>query len=144
MDIHKILCAVDFSEPSKAALQSAADLAKRFDAKLVVLHVYHMPIYPLPEGAIMPTGAELSALFAEIDRGLEGWKRDVTQRGVREVETISADGVPWRTIVSRAQECAADLIVVGTHGHSGIKHVLLGSVAERVVRHAHCPVLAVR
>ena len=144
MRFQKILCAVDFSDPAKLALQAAADLAKQFDASLTIFHVFQIPVYPLPEGVLAPTQQEVQALFEQIDEALAGWRKEALERGAPRVEILSRDGVAWREICARAGEEKSDLIVVGTHGRTGIRHALLGSVAERVVRHAPCPVLAVR
>ena len=144
MAFRRILVAVDFSEPSRVALHMAADLAKEMGAQLTVIHVYQLPVYPLPEGVVLPTQQALADLFERVNRALADWKGGAEARGAKKVETKSAEGAPWRTIVEQARTGEHDLIVVGTHGHTGAKHLFLGSVAERVVRHAHCPVLSVR
>lgn len=142
--IEKILCAVDFSEPSRAALRMACDLAQRFDAKLLLLHVYQVPAYPLPDGVILPSPVTVSELFNQVDRALDRWKSEAATLGARNVEAEAIEGPAWRGIVAHAGRGKFDLVVIGTHGHTGLKHLLLGSVAERVVRHAPCPVLTVR
>jgi universal stress protein A len=144
MQIRKILCAVDFSEPSRAALHMAADMAQKFDAELTLLHVYQVPAYPLPDGVILPSTVTVTDLFDQVDRALADWRADVERLGAKRVKATSVEGQAWREIVAQASEGDFDLVVVGTHGHTGIKHLLLGSVAERVVRQAPCPVLAVR
>jgi len=143
MSIQKILCAVDFSEPSKRALEAAADLAKRYDATLTLLHVFQVPGYVLPDGMLL-SAAMAADHFQAINKLLADDQRAAEKAGAPRVETLSLEGVAWREIVLRALEHHYGLIVVGTHGRTGIRHVLLGSVAERVVRHAPCPVLVVR
>ncbi len=141
--VGKVLCAVDFSAPSRAALTMAADLAQRYGASLTVLHVFQLPATLLPEGMLL-SPAMVSEHFQAVNGLLDEEKRHAESLGVRTVETALVDGVPWREIVARAKDGGFDLVVVGTHGRTGIRHVLLGSVAERVVRHAHCPVVTVR
>lgn len=144
MRIRNILCAIDFSEPSRAALRMAVDLAQKFDATLSLLHVYQVPAYPLPEGVILPSPLTITDLFEQVDRALNEWKREAFELGAKRVEAESVEGAAWREIVARADKGHFDMVVLGTHGHTGLKHLLLGSVAERVVRHAPCPVLTVR
>jgi len=140
----RILCPVDFSPTSFAALRRAARLAGSLGASLTLLHVYHTPGYALPEGVILPNVNELDRLFSWIDEQLAAWRREARALGADAVVTETAQGAPWQTIVDRAAAGRYDLVVMGTHGHTGLKHVLLGSVTERVVRHASCPVLTVR
>jgi nucleotide-binding universal stress UspA family protein len=79
------------------------------------------------------------------ENDLARWKGEAEQLGARRVSTVLATGAPWHEIVEIARrDPAIDLIVMGTHGYTGLKHVLMGSVAEKVVRHAPCPVLAAR
>ena len=144
MKVRRILCAVDFSDPSREALHYGSDLARLFDADLTLYHVYHLPGYGMPEGSYVLPGPEtLSKLFARIDERLTGWRREAEARGAPRVDTATSEGSAWHQIVERART-GYQLIVVGTHGHSGLRHMLLGSVADRVVRHAPCPVLTVR
>jgi universal stress protein A len=139
--VQKILVAVDFSDYSRAALNYAAFLAESFGAKLTLVHAVEPYVYP----------EDLSAGFTleEID---ERWMQKQQEKLETLKQTIK-NGIPakvivtmgtaWNRIVGLAKSCCADLIVVGTHGRTGLKHVLLGSTAERVVRHATCPVLVV-
>jgi nucleotide-binding universal stress UspA family protein len=142
--VRRILCAIDFSEPAREALHYSSDLARLFDAELTLYHVYHIPGYGMPEGSfVLPGPDTMAAMFAKIDEQLEDWKRQATERGAPRVEVATAQGSPWHEIVERAR-ADYQLVVVGTHGHSGLRHMLIGSVADRVVRHAPCPVLTVR
>jgi nucleotide-binding universal stress UspA family protein len=144
MKVRRILCAVDFSAPSHEALHYGADLARLFDADLTLFHVYHYPGYGMPEGSYVLPGPETMAkLFARMDERLAEWKTEAVERGAQRVDTATGEGSAWHEIVERAKK-GYQLIVVGTHGHSGLRHMLLGSVADRVVRHAPCPVLTVR
>jgi nucleotide-binding universal stress UspA family protein len=146
IEIGKILCPVDFSERSDYALQFAVSLAQMFKAQLEILHVLQPP---MPFGA----GSEgLGSAIEEID--MEPVKQQCEAQLARMVESVRGDyadveghhavGVPFVEIVKRAREKRADLIVMGTHGRTGLAHVLIGSVAERVVRKAPCPVLTVK
>lgn len=143
MQLQSILCAVDFSAASRAALHVAVDLAQRFGASLTLLHVYQAPVYPLPDGYIPMRPTVVTEAFERIDRALAAWSREAEERGVPHVEALSMQGSPWHEVVRYAEEQQTDLIVVGKHGHSGLRDRLIGSVAERVVRHAPCPVLTV-
>lgn len=137
----KILCAVDFSEPSRAAFDKAINLAKEFAASLTFVHVFQMPPAP-PDIPVDPQW--FRSVMDKIEGVLLSWKEEALHRGVAKVEVVMLEGSAWDLIVKRAGEGGADLVVLGTHGRSGIKHVLVGSVAERVVRHAPCDVLVVR
>jgi nucleotide-binding universal stress UspA family protein len=144
MRVTKVLCAVDFSEPSREALHFAADLARQYDAELTLIHVYTIPGYTFPEGVMVAGPEVMNDLLQEIDRSLESWKQDAIARAVKTVRTVSIQGSAAPEIVRFAEDRGVDLIVVGTHGRGGLAHVLLGSVAEKVVRKAPCPVLTVR
>jgi nucleotide-binding universal stress UspA family protein len=136
-----ILTPTDFSDPSRQALNYACELAKRFGAELRLLHVVEPPttvaVYssPLPEDIPTPEPAAQQEL-----KKLEVPDADQIRAVVREIRT----GTPFVQIVRCAKANDVDLIVMGTHGRGGIVHALLGSVAEKVVRKAPCPVLSVR
>jgi universal stress protein A len=138
----KILCPVDFSEPSREALVAAADLARTFDASLTLVHVYQLPLAAVPEMSVDP---ELYGMMGKrADEELARLTQEALGLGVRRVESTRLEGVAWDVIVKLARDGRVDLVVMGTHGRTGLRHALLGSVAERVVRHASCPVLVVR
>jgi nucleotide-binding universal stress UspA family protein len=146
--IRQILVPVDFSVPSRAALEDAAELAAKFGASVDVIHVWQAPGF-FPVGSNVPgTGVGELAMSDMIrknaEEALTGFIDEARRRNVivRSFRTIG--GAPAHAIVDAAKEGNYDLIVVGTHGRTGLPRVLLGSVAESVVRHAHCPVLAVR
>jgi nucleotide-binding universal stress UspA family protein len=138
----KILVPVDFSDHSAAALEAALDLAKVFDSKLHLLHCYQ-----IQPGGISPYGIALpSSYFAEIEEAAAKQLAEWQQKHVPADISINAkmmSQMPSQSIVDTAKEIGADLIVMGTRGLSGLKHVVLGSVAERTIRSAPCPVMTV-
>jgi nucleotide-binding universal stress UspA family protein len=144
--ITRILVPVDFSSHSDRAFRYALRLANRFDASLELLHVIDNPI---ASGAwtaevYVPNLPEmLDTLRREAEKRLAVLKSDAGRGGVY-VETDVLTGQPAHTIVEHAQTGGFDLIVMGTHGRTGFSHLFVGSVAERVVRRAPCPVLTVR
>jgi len=143
MHFHKIVVATDFSEFGERAVATATELAKRFGAELHLVHTLEIPI-PLFE----PYAVSIPADFVAESRKVATERLDEAL-GVAKASGLSGEvhlrEVPAApAIVAAAKEIGADLIVVGTHGHTGIKHVLLGSVAERTVRDSACPVLAVK
>jgi nucleotide-binding universal stress UspA family protein len=140
----KILVPVDFSPHSSRALQLASDLSRRYDAGVELAHVYHPMAYALPDGFVLFSSAQLSAMLVEFGSLLEQAKQEALAAGAVRVSTKLLQGVPFAEIIDFAQESGCDLIVMGTHGRTGLKHALLGSVTERVVRKAPCPVLTVR
>lgn len=139
--ITTILVPTDFSEYSRQALSYAEILAKTFDAKIVLIHVIDTVSYAVTESV---QWTEVYArLEATIQPMLDGLIREAEKRGVAAESTLT-QGVPYDQIVKTAENVNADLVVMATHGRTGMPHVLLGSVAERVLRLARCPVLTVR
>lgn len=141
--IRRILCPVDFSEPSEQALRYAIDLAQRFGASVKLLHVYQIPTYALPDGALLARPDFLAELTTELQKQMDALIRRYNDHGVS-LEGEVREGIPFQEIDRVAEDEHADMIVMATHGRTGLKHVLLGSVAERVVRTAKVPVLTVR
>jgi nucleotide-binding universal stress UspA family protein len=145
--IQKIVCPVDFSNCAQQALNYAQDLAKTFNAELSVVHAYEDPaayVTPMPMSGYVGPGAELLLeLRKQLEVRLGECKTAVEKSGVN-VRTELLEGTPYRVVLDWAKEWGADLIVIGTHGHTGLTHALLGSVTERVVRMATCPVLTIR
>jgi len=146
MEIKRILFATDFSENSHWALKYALSFAQKYDAKLFILHIIQQPSYPLGMYAEISFDA-----MDKFNRNLSG----VTEKEMQELcqndlgdfknyEAIILTGTPFLEIIRTAKEKEADLIVVGTHGRTGLDHVLFGSTAEKVVRKASCPVVSVR
>lgn len=144
INISRILLPTDFSEPAKQALQYAMELADRFAAELHLLHIVREVVYPLPDASTswtLPVTNQQPEIDAAIKRLQEipGSEYAGQRRFVRTAEV----GNPSENIVKYADKLKIDLIVIGTHGHTGLSHLLLGSVAEKVVRLATCPVLTV-
>ena len=143
MPIRKILVPIDFSEHSSKALDLAIELAKPLDAELVVLHCYQIqPMSISTYGLAIPPDFERSCRDAAT-RELDGWRERAVAAGVK-CDAALAPHFASEEIAKHAEEVGADLIVMGTRGLSGLKHVLAGSVAERTVRIAPCPVLTVK
>ena len=139
----KILVPVDFSEHSGRALEHAIALAKAFGAEIHLLHCYQINIGAVsPYGIVLPESLERDVRDAATRR-LGEWSDKVSAQGVR-VEQHITPQFPSEAIQATATEVGADLIVMGTRGLTGLKHVLLGSVAERTLRVAPCPVLTVK
>ncbi len=142
--IKRILVATDFSPCARAALDTAVELAASLDASITLLHVYAAPTEVLPDGSVLSLdGLALERAERAIDEQLCDERRRAQRRGVV-IAVESADGHAADVIVRRAAEERADLVVVGTHGRRGVPRLLLGSVAERVLRAAPCPVLIAR
>jgi len=141
MDVRRILCPFDFSEPSTHALEQAARMARWYGARLTVLHV-RPTVVPHPD--ISPEGHMAPWLVAELEtlRQRVTAACDVATAGVQ-VDVMTSAGEPVHEILTHADTQAADLIVLGTHGLSGFRHLVLGSVTEKVLRRAACPVLTV-
>jgi len=142
-DWKRICCPIDFSDASRAAMEVAADLARRGGGELVLLHAYPIPGYTFPDGSVVASPRMMQELADGAERHLEEGKKDAEALGAR-VTTAKAIGEPASEIVAFAEEQRADIVVLGTHGRTGLEHALMGSIAERVVRKAHCPVLTVR
>jgi len=141
--LKRVLVPVDFSEPSRKAIRYAYEFAGQFGARLTLLHVVEPLSYP-PDFAmvpLLPPDVEGRRIL-ELTKHLEELARSVA--GGVETEAVVITGRPWQGVVDHAKSSETDLIVVSTHGYTGLKHVLLGSVTEKIVRHAPCPVLVVR
>jgi universal stress protein A len=138
MQYQKILFATDFSPASEAALQYATSLAHDAGATLLILHVEELPL-PYAGSEVYLT--QLPYPDPELRKRLESIVP--ADRSVRCQHRI-VQGMPGEGIVRVAQDERADLIVIGTHGRSGLSRVLMGSVAEAVMRRASCPVLTIK
>jgi nucleotide-binding universal stress UspA family protein len=145
--ISRILVPVDFSPHSERALDYAISLAARFGATVDLLHVVEDPFESgawNSEVAAIPNILELREnLLDDAEQRIRLYRRLGDEARIAMVTSVRM-GLPARTIVDYATALAADLIVMGTHGRTGLKHVFMGSVAERVVRHAPCPVITLR
>jgi nucleotide-binding universal stress UspA family protein len=144
VSIKKILCPVDFSACSDEALKYAAYLALKESAKLYLIHVIDVRMY----GHETPISFKMPEPDAEtIERMKKELKASISSQKIYEkinLETIVTVGIPATEIIKAAKEKQVDMIVMGTHGRTGLAHVIVGSVAENVVRRASCPVLTVR
>jgi nucleotide-binding universal stress UspA family protein len=139
----KVLCAVDFSSGARDALEDAADLARRFGAQLTLVHVLDAP-RAMGARPSVPPPELLEREARQLGRRLEGWRHEAERIAGAPVRTVIADGPPAAEIARLAESGDFDLVVTGTHGRHGVGRLLLGSVAERVVRDAPCPVLVAR
>jgi universal stress protein A len=147
VNIKHILLATDFSAYSKEAQEFAVHLAKKLGGELYLLHVFE-PTYFSPGGVL------LSVLPEDVHQYVKQVKEEESKRlnaladeirhKIPKVQPIFKIGLPFLEIIKMAEEIPADLTVLGTHGRTGMAHVLLGSVAERVVRKSSCPVLTVK
>jgi nucleotide-binding universal stress UspA family protein len=144
-EIRRILCPVDFSGCSQHALGYALKLAVLCNGDLELLHVMTMPISALPDFPSFPdlSPETVRAIEESARRKIEELATSMRREYPR-VATTLASGQPFLEIILAARERSADLIVMGTHGRTGLPHMLMGSVAEKVVRKASCPVLTVK
>jgi nucleotide-binding universal stress UspA family protein len=141
MNIRTIVCPTDFSPPSEHAVRAASRLAIEANAELVLLHAWYIP--PSAFAETFPAGV-IDKLVADARRRLDAAVHDCSKAGVKRVTGELLTGVPWAEIVERLDKQPTDLCVIGTHGRTGAARIVLGSVAEQVIRHASCPVLAIR
>jgi nucleotide-binding universal stress UspA family protein len=144
LPFRKILCPTDFSEPAETALAAAVELATHFKATVHLVHV--VPVLPAtqenPNYTFQVPEYE-AALHAEALHKLDAMVTRLSAAGVPAERTVG-NGEAGREIVRAAAESGADVIVIATHGETGWRHAIFGSVAERVVRLAPCPVLTIR
>jgi nucleotide-binding universal stress UspA family protein len=141
--IKKILVPLDFSDQADKVLDWAAHLAEEHGSALVLLHVYHLPVeFQQLEGAYLPPDFWTN-VKKEAEQQLAAYAAKLADRNF-EVVPLVREGYPATVIVEETETQGADMIVIGTHGHTGLKHLLLGSIAERVVQKAPCPVLTVK
>ncbi len=144
--IARILCPVDFSECAEHALRYAVDLAGAFGAELKLLHIVEVPFLPSYSMAGVP---DLSMPIEQLEEGAREHLDKLLRRLGEEAGHVHVTGevrpgTAFIEIIEAAREFGANLIVMGTHGRSGLKQLLIGSVAEKVVRKAACPVLTVK
>jgi nucleotide-binding universal stress UspA family protein len=137
------LIPIDFSPYAEQALDYAIALAKQLQAHMTLLHVIQPPLIAGADMGVWPSPTFLEELEAAVTSDMEGYLARVTAAGL-EGEIVVVHGVPFQEILHAAKERHVDLIIMGTHGRTGLTHVLLGSVAEKVVRLAPCPVLIAR
>lgn len=143
MRFQRIMCATDFSPQARVALEYAAELSRRLEVPLLLLAAFQIPIYPLPEGVMVRTSETISQLLTQTSDDLARARALATELGARDIETVVVEGNPAAEIVRVASERKLDLIVMGSHGRGGISRAILGSVADKVMRTAPCPVMIV-
>jgi universal stress protein A len=140
--IRRILVPVDFSECSDKAVAYAKAFAKQFQAQLSLIHVVELS-YSYTDVAVF----DYTALERDLRAGAENRLKEIANACLKDGVQASAEvllGRPARVIADEARKRGTDLIIISTHGYTGLKHVLLGSTAENVVRYASCPVLVLR
>ncbi|MFW6129420.1 MAG: universal stress protein [Candidatus Aminicenantaceae bacterium] len=145
LPINKILWPTDFSEPSYNALKSAVEMAEKFGSTLYLVHV----IAPIPAvaGPMGPAGFDVSLYQEELKKSASKKLKQISENKVPEkikIQTIIKHGEAATEINRAAKEENIDLIVIATHGETGLGHLIFGSVAEKVVRNASSPVLTIR
>lgn len=143
-DIKKILVPIDFSDYSKSSLRYSVNFAKHFQANLILIYVVEPVVYPpdfsMGQIAIPTVGLEMDKRASdELDKLAA---KEIP--GNVDVKKIIKTGKPFVEIIETAAEEDADLIIIATHGHTGVEHILFGSTAEKVIRKAPCPVLTLR
>ena len=147
LHLRTLLVPTDFSESSRQAISYAVALAQQFGSTVVLLHVIEVP-FPYPVDGLMHFPGDLEGISLEQDAAAQKALTQLAEATARSgnvpVRSASRSGRAFDEIATAAGEENADLIVISTHGYTGLKHVFLGSTAERVVRHAPCPVLVVR
>ena len=144
MQIKTILFPTDFSQGARAAMDYAISLSRDYEARLILLYV--IQDISIAEWYI-PSSISAADLVEDMQKSaekeMERWGNEVAEK-VSPVERLITRGVPFVEIIRTAKEKNVDLIVIGTHGRTGIDHMLFGSTAEKVVRKSPCPVLTVR
>jgi nucleotide-binding universal stress UspA family protein len=143
IEVRRILVPVDFSAHARPIIEWAAHLAKEHGSRVILLHAYHLPVeFQQLEGAYLPQDFWAN-VKSEAEQSLAAYRDELTPQGL-DVDVVVREGYPATVIEEEAERQHADLIVIGTRGLSGLKHLLLGSIAERVVQKAPCPVLTVK
>jgi nucleotide-binding universal stress UspA family protein len=143
MTVHHVLVPMDFSSYAEHALDYAIALAQKLQARVTLLHVIQPPLVAGADMGVWPSPTFVAELEAAITSDMEGYLARVTTAGLAG-EIVVIHGNPSQEILDTARKRQVDLIVMGTHGRTGLPHALLGSVAEKVVRSAPCPVLVTR
>jgi nucleotide-binding universal stress UspA family protein len=143
MTVQHFLVPIDFSPYAEHALDYAIALAQKLQARVIFLHVIQPPLVVGTDMDAWPSPAFIEELETAIMSDMEGYLARVTSAGL-EGEITVVHGVPFQEILDTAKKRQVDLIIMGTHGRTGLPHVFLGSVTEKVVRLAPCPVLVAR
>jgi nucleotide-binding universal stress UspA family protein len=142
MRFRKILCPIDFSPGSNCAMRTAIRIANESGAALELVHAFYVPAIAYAE--YMASAHAIQQMSDEAERLLDATVTEANGLGAQRLTSRIVSGIPWTAIVEAAADPAVDLVVIGTHGRTGLARVLLGSVAENVIRHAPCSVMAVR
>lgn len=142
--ISRILVPIDFLPHSAEAVRRALDIAHCYSAEVVLVHVYQPAEYPLAAGDVVYDEQQLEQATRHLRARLDAVRREVDPSGRRRVSTRVLQGAPERAIVEAANNEPFDLIVMGTHGRTGVDRIFSGSIAEHVMRHAACAVLTVK
>jgi nucleotide-binding universal stress UspA family protein len=144
IDLRRILVPTDFSQHSHNALRYATAFGEKFGAELYLLHVVQdlALFFPDAISGTPPMLPPTEQMMASVRESLDQWARDQLEKLA--VHRLVREGAPFYEIISCAKENDVDLIIMGTHGRGFLAHMLMGSVAEKVVRKAPCPVLTVR
>lgn len=138
----RLLVPTDFGTSSDRALAYAADLAKALGSEMVVMHAWDIPMLGFPDGAFIATAELATRVLEAAQQGLNAAVKLAESQGIS-ARGVLKQGPTWQMIIEAAKEVDAGMIVLGTHGRHGLPRALLGSVAEKVVRTAHLPVLTV-
>ena len=144
IQLRSILFPTDFSETSDHALQYAVALAEQFRARIDMVHVVEeVAITQHISVTLVDTGEIIEHLVADAKKRLAGYEKDHVPAGIK-TKCTTLRGTPFLEVIRYAREHESDVVVMGTHGRTGLAHVVMGSTAEKVVRHSPCPVLTVR
>jgi nucleotide-binding universal stress UspA family protein len=143
IQIRRILVPIDFSDHAEVIIEWASHLAVEHESEIILLHVYHLPIeFQQVEGAYLPADF-WNTVKEEALRSLSKYGDQLRARGLA-VREVTREGYPATVIEEEVEREDADMVVIGTRGRTGLGHMLLGSIAERVVQKAACPVLTVK
>jgi|SRR3990172_10291521 len=143
-EIKRILVPIDFSDYSKSALNYAVEFVRHFKSELYLIYVVEPVIYP-PDFSMGQIA--IPSIDLEMDKRAKDELVNLVKKQIPseiKTKTIVKTGKPFIEIIETASELDADMIIIATHGHSGMEHILFGSTAEKVVRKAPCPVLTLR
>lgn len=143
-DIKRVVVPIDFSDYSKSALKYAVSFCKHFNAKIILVYVVEPVIYP-PDFSMGQIAMPNVAI--DMDKRANEELEKLAKKEIPsdlEVTTKIRTGKPFVEIIETAADEDADMIIIATHGHSGVEQILFGSTAEKVVRKAPCPVLTIR
>ncbi|MFO0793308.1 MAG: universal stress protein [Candidatus Brocadiaceae bacterium] len=143
INIKNVLCPVDYSVYSEKALHYAIEFAEKYRAKLYLMHVLDIRVYDINDPDLYNVNIVDKETIEKLQARLLKCVSEET-KGKIPVEAIVIQGVPFTEIITAARDYKIDMIVIGTHGRTGLSHAIMGSVAEKVVRKSPCPVLTVR